>query len=396
MKNTGLTVLLYGSSIVVLVLIMSAIFSFNEQSLLQFDALHYLTIKNKGYGGIEVAFFPLFPFIWKFLAATPLVISIINAIVYFLSAVLLFRFFDFSVKEKILCLLTPGLVFFLVPYSEAFFFLVASLLLVGVGMKKWPLIIFSLLLCTLSRPSFTVLLPALVLMEFFSSNPVGRWKRMMSYVVVSGIGIVIVGVMQYIDTGRWFEFFSVQSEWDNALRIPTLPLRSWSTLNIVMLDGVALLIGGISGLVFLIALIKKKAGEMPDILKLSLAYLGGMSLLVLLFRGGSLFSLNRFLFCSPFFFIVIQAFWRSKIRYSTKVIAIIFVALLCYWLLFGSYVHIQTFLKYGALALFCTLFILVKHTSEVISKLSFYLMIFGLFFIQLFFVYTYLNGSWVG
>jgi hypothetical protein len=361
-----------------------------------FDALHYLTIKNEGYYGIEVAFFPLFPLIWKVLSLSPLGISILNAGVYFLSVCLLFRHFKFSDKQKFLALLTPGLIFFIVPYSEAFFFCAASMLVIGISKRDLRLTIVGLFFCVICRPSFTVLFPALILMELFSQNPKGKWKRVLIYFLVILIGSFIVALIQYVGTGKWFEYFSVQSVWDNELRIPTLPLRSWGYEAVIMLDGVALLIGVVSGLVLLQSMITGKTTDMSDVLKLSLAYLGGMSLLVLFFRGGSLFSLNRFIFCSPFFFIVVGTFFKDKMTLKTKTILMIVFVLLCYWLLFGSYVHIQTFLRYGVLSIGLSLVLLIKHTRLSVRKVGFFILCICLFSVQLFFVYKYLTGNWVG
>lgn len=371
-------------------------FSLSEEALMQYDALHYLTVRNEGYHGIEVAFFPLFPFVWKALTVSPLGISIINAGIYFTSVYFLFRHFKFTNREKILALLTPGLVFFMVPYTEAFFFGTTSILLIGISKKDLRLITVGLFLSVICRPSFTVLLPALILIELFSQVPTGKWKRISIYCIVTVVGSFFVAWIQYVYTGKWFEYFSVQTVWDNHLSIPTLPLRSWGYEAVIMLDGVALLVGAISGIVLLISIMKRKTAELSDVLKLSLAYLGGMSLIVLLFRGGSLFSLNRFIFCCPFFFIVVGAFFRREIRVKTKMILVVFFLLLCYWLLFGSYVHIQTFLRYGALSMALLLVLLIKHPHHSVRNSAFCILYFGLLFVQLFFIYKYLTGNWVG
>ena len=396
MIKTDKLLIIYIALLLIVIAIGVQIFSFSEKSLMQYDALHYLTIRNEGYHGIEVAFFPLFPMIWKILLLSPFGISIVNAGVYFVSVYFLFRHFKFTGKEKMLALLAPGLVFFLVPYTEAFFFGAALMLLIGLNKRDIRLMSTGLFLCVICRPSCTVLFPALLLMELFSKNPSGKWKRVLIYFTVTLTGSFFVAWIQFTDTGKWFEYFSVQSVWGNYLGIPTLPLRSWGYEAVIMLDGAALLTGVISGVVLLVSIVKRKVTELPDVLKLSLAYLGGMSLIVLLFRGGSLFSLNRFIFCSPFFFIVVGAFFRSEITVRTKTMLIVFFFLLCYWLLFGSYVHIQTFLRYGIFSLTLLPVLLIKHTRLSVRNWAFYILSAGLFFVQLFFVFKYLTGNWVG
>lgn len=396
MIKTNKLLITYIAVLITLIIIGIQLFSLSEESLMQYDALHYLTIRNEGYHGLEVAFFPLFPMIWKISLLSSLGISIVNAVVYFVSTFFLFRHFKLTDKEKILALLTPGFIFFMVPYTEAFFFCASSMLLIGVSKRDMRLTAVGLFLCVICRPSFTVLFPALILMELFSQIPAEKWKRIVTYFIVTLAGSFLVACVQYVYTGKWFEYFSVQSAWDNHLSIPTLPLRSWGYEAVAMLDGVALLVGVISGVVLLISIVKRKVTAMPDVLKLSLAYLGGMSLIVLLFRGGSLFSLNRFIFCSPFFFIVVVAFFRNGMTVKTKTILIVFLLLLCYWLLFGSYVHIQTFLRYGLFSLALLPILLVKHTHLSVRNWAFYILSVGLSFVQLFFVYKYLTGSWVG
>lgn len=249
-------------------------------------------------------------------------------------------------------------------------------------------------MCAICRPSFTVLLPALILMDLFSTDS-DKWKRILIYVLTSAIGGGLVAIIQYSYTGKWFEYLSVQSVWDNSLRIPLLPLRSWGSQSTIMLDGVALLVGSASGIYFVITLFQKRLQNMAMIVRLSLAYLAGMTLIVILFRGGSLFSLNRFIFCSPFFFIV-ATYYLKYLRVNTKTIIVSFFLLVCYWLLFNSFVHIQTFLKYGFLSLVLLLPLLAVHKNQHVRNWSLPFLVAILFWVQLYFCYKYLMGDWVG
>ena len=121
----------------------------------------------------------------------------------------------------------------------------------------------------------------------------------------------MVSFIQFLDTGEWFKFFEAQKHWGNFLQIPRFPLTSWAGGFIVRLDGFAFLIGIILG-GFLLGLIFKlkqfRNTIIPSEVIFSLAYLGGITLIVLLFRGGSLFSLNRFIFATPFIIVAFN-FW---------------------------------------------------------------------------------------
>ena len=132
----------------------------------------------------------------------------------------------------------------------------------------------------------------------------------------------------------------------------------------------------------------------PKAIIFSTLYLAGISMFVLFFRGGSLFSLNRFVFATPFF-MVCFFYFVEQIHLNTKKAAWCFFAVSIYWLLFGSYVHIQTTLKYEALSLYILLFMLIPHKNKILSNLSFAICLVGNIFLFLFFYYRFLSGNWV-
>ena len=122
--------------------------------------------------------------------------------------------------------------------------------------------------------------------------------------------------------------------------------------------------------------------------------------MVLIFRGGSLFSLNRFVFAVPFIFLVVKYYLDGSFNFSSKQILFIFILFLFYWLLFGSYVHIQAFLKYVLISIYLLLFFLIKIRNKKWSR--FYLISFISinFIFQFYFFIHFLmsKGSqgWIG
>ncbi len=367
---------------------------FSEQNLLNWDAIHYFSISKKGYdSSFIVAFFPLFPMIWKFLHLGIYGLVFFNATLFLISFSALVKTMHLKREEVLLFLSVPSFLFFYLPYSEAVFFASSVLLLVSIQQKRFWIVLFGLFICSIARPSFTVLLPALLVMELFGE--VFNWqlvKRCLAYVLTSFFGLLLVGMYQfYFQRQEWFTFFSAQKMWGNELRVPAFPLTSWGGGLATKIDAFALLIGILSGLTLLLFFMKSsrvKKITIPKEVVLSLAYLAGISLTVLFFRGGSLFSLNRFVFACPFVLVGLNFYLKQTISFNWKTMSLILFLLIAYGLLFGSYLHIQVFLKYFALALYMFLLFGMKSHKEGVRRFSLYSFIILNFFFQIF-LYCY-------
>jgi len=403
LKKLHLLFLYLGLLIVSLVLISLAQSSLlSEASLLRFDAVHYSFIAENGYNDFRTAFFPLFPKVWSLIGVSGIFMSMINALIYFGGYYYLDRTFNFSRKVFILGLLLPSVVFFLVPYTESFFFFSSVIALIGLKKMNLKYFYFGLLICAISRPSYTVFIPSLILTFWLLSAE----KKIFIRFVLGGIGVLvlgtlIVGVIQYLDTGQWFTFFEAQALWGNTLQIPQLPLRSWSDGLIIRLDGVAFLIGLVAigfSLKFILRRLQKKEIQISTYHLFSILFISGISMAVLLFRGGSLFSLNRFVFASPFMLLFLDYIYKQGFKFKPKHYLFAFLALEVYWLLFNSFVHIQTLLKFTAVSIVLVLVLALitsKRKSAMLDDLNkLFLTVFLLTF-QLYLVVRYLNGDWV-
>ncbi len=373
---------------------------FDTIHFLNWDADHYNFIKEKGYQDFRLAFFPLFPLIWRFLDVGVYAIILINSLIFFISFYLLIKSLEIKeVKEILMYLSIPSFVFFYLPYSESIFFLCSLIIILGLKSNKNYLVYIGLFLSILSRPAFTVFIPALIITQLINKNKEKISLTIGLYLIVSILGIISVGIIQFYDSGEWFKFFSEQKNWGNHLQIPKLPLTSWAGGFIVRTDGFAFLIGVLSGS-FLSALILKlkwvKDTVPPKEVIFSLAYLGGITIAVLLFRGGSLFSLNRFVFATPFIIIVLNYWIKQQFNLQIKKLLLIFGLIFTFWFLFGSYVHIQQIIKFGLLSLYATLIFALKSDKEIIRKYSLILLIIINFSFQIIFYIRFLNGDWVG
>tara|TARA_R110001632_G_scaffold42605_3_gene107868 strand:+ start:5294 stop:6511 length:1218 start_codon:yes stop_codon:yes gene_type:complete len=373
---------------------------FNSTDFLNWDAGHYHFIKNFGYEGHRVAFFPLFPLIWRFLSVGEYGIIIFNTTIYFVSFYFLIKELKIkSIQQITFYLCIPSFIFFYLPFSESLFFLTSVVLLIGLKKHKDYLVYLGLFFAILSRPAFTIFIPALIITEILSKRRDKIYFRICIYTLITILGILIVGYIQYIDTGEWFQFFKAQKNWGNELQFPKFPLTSWGSGYALGLDGFACLVGVISGSIILSLLIKLKWLDhqiIPKEVIFSFSYLGGITLLVLLYRGGSLFSLNRFVFATPFIIVVLNYWISQNIHLKIKKLLLIFFLIFIFWLLFGSYTDLFQLLKFTLLSLYAILIFSIKSDREYVRKYSIIILIILNFTFQVVSFVGILNHKWIG
>lgn len=373
----------------------------DDHRLLYWDSGHYFRIKNQGYGDILVAFFPLFPLLWRTLGLSLVGICLFNAGVFATALTALAKEFRFTMIEVLLCLSLPSGFFFFVPYTESLFFFTSILILIGFHRENEKLICLGLFLCTLTRPAYSVFVPALMLMAIMGSLGSGKvlLQKLASYFGVILVATLLVAYIQFLDTGRWFEFFAAQKHWDNELRFPRFPFSSYGNSGMILrLDAMALLLGTCAGVFLLYAIYriyKLKASPPPKALSFSLAYLAGMTLLVLAFRGGSLFSINRFVFATPFFMFAMHSLLSSEIRFSWKETTVFFFSTYIIWLPFKFFVHIILFLLYTFLSCYTLTILLLKSENKYIKTSAFGLLFVGNLVFQIILFLRFMRCEWI-
>lgn len=367
-----------------------------KDAVLNFDARHYYTIAQSGYNGFLQAFFPLFPLTWRAIGIGPISMCIVNGLIYLVSLAILQRELQASLKTFMFWLVVPSAFFFWLPYSESLFFLGSTLLLIGTKRSDIKLSSIGLFLCTLSRPAFTVLVPALLLTEL--SNVPSRshfLSRMTAYILITCAGLALVAFIQWFDTGEWLGFYHAQEGWGNRFRMPSLPLTSWGGSPSVRLDAVAFLTGAAAGIVLLWNIFKERGNlRFPKELTLSLFYLAGISTFVFLMRGGELFSLNRFVFATPYFLIALN--YIHYITLNTKQLVFLGIGAFTFFLLFGSFLHIQTLLSYLLITIYLMMsaFTLIRQLSSK-TTIVMYLTLVLTLGLQIYYFLRFLKGGWV-
>ncbi len=118
----------------------------------------------------------------------------------------------------------------------------------------------------------------------------------------------------------------------------------------------------------------------------------------MIFRGGSMFSLNRFVFAVPFIIVAIDYFLKSAFTIDTKKLLLSLLLVVLFFLMFGSYVHLQNFLKFLFLACYLTLPLALKHETKPFSVVALLLLIGLNVFFQLFFYirFSHRRMDWIG
>jgi hypothetical protein len=370
-----------------------------SDSLVRWDAAHYEWIAAHGYVSFRQAFFPLFPLLWKFTSLDATGVSILNGLLYLACIVTLAWYLGSSLRSILIWMALPSAIFFFVPYSEAIFFAGALSVILSIRKKVRTGVAAGLLICTLSRPAFTTLLPSVILVSLItSSKRLEFFKDTLVYILISAFGVFLVSLIQHHFTDDWWGFYSSQQIWGNRLQWPTFPLRSWGGQPVTSLDAVAFLAGLLSlaylGRILWFSYRSTSFKVQPEVL-LSSGCIASISILTLFFRGGELFSLNRFVFATPFALVLIDHALKISKAVPWRRYIHLFALLLAYFLIFGAYVHIQTFLKFVGLSIYLLIFMVILTDQRQSRTWMFWGWLVIAFAIQSYFALSFLNNGWV-
>ncbi len=355
---------------------------FSQQDLIQWDAEHYQKIKDQYYDQIKAggdyifAFFPLFPLFWKALGVGNLTIGVINFLLFVLGVFLLSNF-KLNVEKTCLVLCLPTLTVFTIPYTEALYFFLISLGIWGFQKQKMSLYFIGFYLASLTRPSFTILLVALIctLVLFLRQYRFSSFlKRLFVLTIPLVLGTLSVSMFQsFFGADHFFKFIEVQKYWDNTLSIPH-NFRGWSHESFSINLGITYLLFfpllAILFFVFKQQVIsnKKVFYETDFMLCLSIVYTVGMALFIYLFRGGSLHCLYRFTLCSPFFFYLLvhgsNYLYDFSNRFKKGYLTYGFTSLLIAFII-SNYLGKFSFSNLGLLLLFSFFMLYVFQDQQV-------------------------------
>ncbi len=375
-------------------------------NIVQWDAKHYQLIKDYGYdtekagGDYIYAFFPLFPAIWKASLLPPLGIFFLNYIFFSISILLLLKLFSGNqsyVRDAILSLSLPGLIIFMIPYTEATYLLMVTIGIWGFAKHKYWIFFIGFFLAALSRPSFTFLLLSILGVEFFFLLNHKSITTFLKNAVLRTLplicGTALVSVIQFAQGSKTiFKFIQVQKYWENILSVPH-NIKDWSHEGFGINLGIILLILAPLLILVMQLLFKQLRKDSPRtilnyespadyLMLLSILYLIGNTLFVLLFRGGSLNCLFRFTICSPFVFILlyhgfkyikdISLSVRSFVIFTFAVIGVLMLGLI-------DYSTFWNFSDFGMFILIATLMLWIYQdlSQNRLYRIAMYVILFG-------------------
>lgn len=359
------------------------------------DIEHYKWIADNCYCDFRLVFFPGFSWFWRLTGVGLVGISIINGLIYIISS----SYLGFLIKAKphgflILSTIFSSIFFFL-PYSESLFYLFVSIGIYGI-LSHNSFIVIGFSFASITRSASTLFTVASIssIISWRSGKirleSIENRKKIITIILTSISAIGFIALLNYLESGDPFSFYKYQSIWENRLSFPSLPLRSWGSGIAHQFDFMA--IGFI--LVFSLYFLKHwKSVALSLLLKYSILYLLGFTLLTLAFRGGSLHSYNRFIFCSPFFLVAFDSLLKNQ-KITLRAFVEILLLLLLLSLLFASYVHIQVFLKYLA-ASFYSIILIIAYSKKSHSVISFLILIVNLALFLLAYTQFY-QEIWIG
>ncbi len=392
------------------------------ENISQWDTGWYSSIVKDGYSYIEnaqcnIAFFPLFPYLWKFTQLSVIGMSILNYIFLCIGFTLLYRAFNLSTKELFILLSTPSLFFCYVPYSEALFFLSCSIFLYGIQKEMSFLCIVGLGLACLTRSVSILFIPGILFSWLLITTSKNKMShiRIIVYLLATAIAsTLLVNYIQYLETGVAFKLFEVQLQWGHIFSWPEFYLTTWDGVRLLWLDGLAFYTGIICLLYCIYYsydyFINKKTSPIHASYLFSLFYLAASTLVVFFYSGKdgaggtSIYSLNRYIFATPFFSVFIIFLLRKTEVTRTHWMVLILSSIVC-WSFFGLFSQlngldyifipvIKTQQYFALMTAYAFLYLLMtsKKTTPVIWY-GVYLINIAL---QLFLLNSFIQGKWIG
>jgi hypothetical protein len=344
--------------------------------------------------GSNTAFFPAFPYLWRYLHLNAWQISAFNLLLLFISVIWLCHVFKIDNRAVFLFLSLPSQFFFYIPYSESLFLIFTAFILVGYYFKNITITAGGYLLGGVTRSAGNIFIPAIVLTGWVSERK--SWKAVLIFSFFSMLAIAMVMLMQYHQTGDALGFVHAQKFWGHRLQWPKLPFTTWG--KFIFLDAGSLMFGltamGFSIYIMYKRLIKREYFTNPAVF-FSLVCLTGLTLLALAFKGGSLFSLNRYLLPSAFTLIGGAYLFKKAGNLSNRDLLycglIIFIMLIS----FHFFTHIRVILRYTALTLYLMLYLLSARLNRRYSAVFFVILYLANCFLQVYFLDEFFHGQWI-
>ncbi|MES2702766.1 MAG: hypothetical protein V4649_09015 [Bacteroidota bacterium] len=353
-------------------------------TLKQWDAPIYQNAARLGYyyhdeKDNNMGIFILFPWVWRLLHVGILGICISNIIFFSAAFTIITRIYPVPSREKLLWLTTPLLYFMWVPYTEALFCLLIAILFYGMVRHNKPVIVTSLIVVSLCRPTTAFLTPALLVAALLSSSKqnIGQSlkKYLLLYALPTLIGTAIFVLYQYSVSHVWFPYYKGQAKYlGHVFSLPTFPFSScYGGQRIKWIGGLAMVPCTIAIVVLARKALKwlRKDTVYPDeVWLLTLGYLPLVMGVMVFFSPTwgtlttNLISIHRYVFCSPFFFVFLYHMVSKPRTYRAVHFITAIVVCNIVWLSMGSYKHFLELLFYNVLTVLVVLYMVHANNKQ--------------------------------
>lgn len=404
----------------------------NEQ-MLQWDADIYRLMSQHLYDPEYVwpgyvAFFPLFPMVWRLTGLSPIGICLLNFVLFVAGLLVLIAATNKAadnVQQRFAVLLSmPFLVIFLIPYSEALFFLCISVGLYGLLRNRYWLYFIGFMLGCMTRAAGSILLVAWIIADILYVIQYRlSWRQLFRNLalhlapVVAGVAAVML-IQSISGHAGLFAFAGAQFEWGKEWSLPTWPLTDWSEESKSVTQPLlfTLFLPALGWLcVRLVDALRGRGAATPTaqnssaadavtsrdewlVRVLSVLFFVGNIVLALFTQKGCMFSQARLLTCTPFFFFLMMDF-SGALRGSSReakvwrwvVIAfMVLAAVLCRGMLFKA----QTL---GTLLVFLmtVLVLFTPFRSKVVNRVLLGVTLFLNVYWTAYLFNCFLSGGWI-
>lgn len=363
--------------------------------LCNYDCNWYVNISTEGYifkegAQSNTAFFPLFSLLIRLFSNNLLITALINQFLFSTSFVLITSHLKINAITQLKYLATGLIIFHLIPYSESLFFVGSSLLLYSLNKRNKLLLMLGVFIACTSRSASLIFIVAFILLLIESIY--NKRKEYISIYILAIFTVLACTLMifyyQYLQTSELNSYFKSQVYWKHTLRIPTFPFKTWGWLTNVT-DISALIIGLISTyqIIKYVYTINNRI-EYNSSYLFSILYLSGITFSILLFQGGDLHSINRYIFSSVFFLVFIS---HEKTMYKPPVYLIPSIILISLFVINGF-----KFIEHYIIYLTIVFIYLNIIFTKVESRKWLYSGLIILYVFQIILLVNYLDGHWIG
>ncbi|PPK85839.1 hypothetical protein CLV84_2746 [Neolewinella xylanilytica] len=391
----------------------------NASNLLNGDATFYHSIQQQGYVYVpgvpcNAGFFPFFAYIWRLTGLGVVGIAALNATVFLVAIWLNCLLLRPHPVVLGIFLSLPFLFYAYTPLSEAFFCLFSTGILWGYARGNRPLTFVALLLAGITRPTFLFFIPAMVgatLMQRDVRHTFtwANWRPILGwYVPPIALAFMTVALIQYVQLGEPFLYFSVQATvWGREFGFPVFPLADnplgWLTRFRIFNYCLGLLAAGF-GVKYLFTWLRGRLlpADLQPVELLSIIYLSMCLVSILFFNpewhwipdyqytSTILTGINRYLQVNPFLLVFLVYLFRQRPA-SPWVLPLLLIGLhLVYFTVWPEYyTHIQKYLRLSVITGMFLLYALYHYRQWAVVG---YALVIVSFFFQAWMFGTMLSG----